>query len=71
MAADPEWTPERRDILRAALRKCQAGAAQREMIKFTGAESAALWKAAEAWAGMMDMLDEAAADGRLDREKLQ
>ncbi len=65
MSNDPEWTPARRAILRSALRKAQAGAEQREPIYINGAESAALYKAAEAWADMMDMLDAAHANGEL------
>lgn len=56
--ADPYWTPERREVLRNVIRKAQAGAEQRELIKVTSAEAVALYKAAEAWEAMMVMLDE-------------
>jgi hypothetical protein len=63
--ADPFWTPERREVLRGAIRKTQAGAEQRELVKVTGDEAFSLYKAAEAWADMMDMLDERARAGKL------
>lgn len=65
MAHDPEWTPAQREILRSAIRKAQAGAEQREPVRMNGAEGLALYKAAECWADMMDMLDRAAEAGQL------
>lgn len=52
------WTPERRDTLRAALRKVQAIVIQRERLVLKGDEAFLLYRAADDWDGMMAMLDE-------------
>lgn len=66
MAGDPRWTTEARDVLRRALRKVQANAAQGEVAALSGEEGRAMLDAAQAWEDMMTMLDDRARAGQLE-----
>lgn len=55
-----EWTTERRAVLKSALRKAQAAQQQREVAQITGQEGLALYRAAKAWEGVMEQMDELA-----------